>query len=158
MVGLGVGPFAQAGLNEAFGLAVGLWRIGPGSDVLEAEALACPAEGKGFVAGTVVGHHPFNTDTKTCIVGERRLEEADRTLFAFVRQHLCKGDARMIVDADVDVFPTRSLSPGAEVALTSAIAGDAMADPIDTAELFDVDVDHLTRLLALIAAHRLDRL
>ena len=41
------------------------------------------------------------------------------------------------------------------VALAGAIAGDAMADAVELAELFDVDVDQLAGLLALVAADRL---
>ena len=41
---MGISPFAQAGLDEALGLAVGLGRIGPGADVLEAKTLAGFAE------------------------------------------------------------------------------------------------------------------
>ena len=44
------------------------------------------------------------------------------------------------------------------VALAGSIAGDAMADPIELAELFDVDVDEFTGMFALIAADRLGRL
>jgi hypothetical protein len=44
------------------------------------------------------------------------------------------------------------------VALTGAIAGDAVTDLVKTTELLDVDVDHLARLLAFIATHRLGRL
>jgi hypothetical protein len=40
----------------------------------------------------------------------------------------------------------------AAVALALAVAGDAMAYPIELAELFDVDVDHLAGPLALVAA------
>jgi hypothetical protein len=39
-------------------------------------------------------------------------------------------------------------------ALTLAVAGNAMTDAIDSAELLDIDVDQVTRMLALIAAHR----
>ena len=42
---LGIGPFAQRSLDEAFGLAVGLRGVWPGVDVLEAEAVAGFAEG-----------------------------------------------------------------------------------------------------------------
>ena len=42
-VGVGVGPFAQAGLDEALGLAVGLGRIGLGPNVFEAQPRAEPA-------------------------------------------------------------------------------------------------------------------
>ncbi len=43
----------------------------------------------------------------------------------------------------------------AAVALAGAVAGDAVADLIELAELFDVDVDQLAGLLALISAGRL---
>lgn len=35
-----IGPFLAEGLDEPLGLAVGAWRVGLGSNVLEAE---CPA-------------------------------------------------------------------------------------------------------------------
>jgi hypothetical protein len=37
------------------------------------------------------------------------------------------------------------------------IPGDAVADAVEAAEFFDVDVEQLARLLALVAAHRLGR-
>ena len=44
------------------------------------------------------------------------------------------------------------------VALAGAVAGDAMADAVEAAELLDVDVDQLAGVLALVAADRLGRL
>jgi hypothetical protein len=35
-VGLGVGPFAQGGLDEALGLSVGLGRVRPGENLAQA--------------------------------------------------------------------------------------------------------------------------
>ena len=35
----GIGPFAQAGLDEAFGFAVGARSVGPGEDVFDAQFL-----------------------------------------------------------------------------------------------------------------------
>ena len=35
-----VGPFAQCGLDEALGLAIGLGSVGPGEDLAKAEAVA----------------------------------------------------------------------------------------------------------------------
>ena len=46
----------------------------------------------------------------------------------------------------------------AAVALAGAVAGDAVAYLIELAELFDVDVDHLAGLLALVPAGWLGRL
>ena len=46
----------------------------------------------------------------------------------------------------------------AAVALAGAVAGDAMADPVEAAELLDVDMDHLARGFALVADDRRGRL
>ena len=44
---------------------------------------------------------------------------------------------------------TRPLATGAQVALPGSITGDAMADLVEFAELFDIDMDQFTRVLAL---------
>src|SRR5687768_8773193 len=46
----------------------------------------------------------------------------------------------------------------AAVALAGPVAGDAVAGLGETPELLDVDVDQIARAVALIAAHRFDRL
>jgi hypothetical protein len=158
MIGLRVGPLAQTSLDEALGLAVGLGRIGFGPDVFEAEPLAEPAEGKRFVAGAVVGHHPLDLDAEAFVVGQSSLEEGVGTAFLLVGHDLGEGDARVIVDGDMDKLPAEPFAPCSPIALSSAIAGDAVANAIDPAELLDVDVDHLARMLALVAASRFARL
>src|SRR5512147_586402 len=77
VVGASVGPFMQAGLNEAFGLAIGPWRIGFGQDVLEAELLARLRKGSGAIARTIVGHDALDLDAQAGIVGNGGLEEGD---------------------------------------------------------------------------------
>jgi hypothetical protein len=77
---LGVGPLAQAGLDESLGFAVGPRRVGLGADVPQSETSASFLEGKGLVAGTVVRHHALDLDAEACVVGDRRLEEGDRTM------------------------------------------------------------------------------
>src|SRR5260370_34820279 len=64
-----------------------------------------------------------------------------------------EGQARGVVDADMDELPADT----GGVALALAVSGDAVADLIEFAELFDVDVDHLARPLALVAAGRFSR-
>lgn len=49
-IGPGIGPLAQAGLDEALGLSVGLGSAGSGADVPEVQGLAGFAEGVAFVA------------------------------------------------------------------------------------------------------------
>ena len=90
-------------------------------------------------------------DAEAGVVGDRRLEEGDGALLSLVRQDLREGDAGGVVDADVDELP----ADAAAVGLAGAIAGDAMADAFEAAEFLDVDVDHVARLVALVAAHRL---
>src|SRR3954451_20367349 len=149
-VGLSVGPFAQGGLDEALGLAVGLGRIGLGPDVLETEIATGRAEGLGAKAGAIVGHHTGNRDAKVRVVGDRRLEEGDRALLLLVREDLREGHAGGVVDADVDERP----SDAPALVLTGSIAGDAMADAVEATELFDIDVDQFAGMLALVAANR----
>jgi len=62
-------PIAQARLDEAFGLAIRLWRVGFGADVLEPEPAASPAKSEGLVAGSVVAHHALHFDTEAVVVG-----------------------------------------------------------------------------------------
>src|SRR6187399_968347 len=69
-----------------------------------------------------------------------------------------KGDARGVVDADMDELPAGAFTSGPCVALPPAVAGDAVADLVEAAELLDVDVGELARVLAFVASHRLGRL
>src|SRR5215212_5681405 len=60
----------------------------------------------------------------------------------------------MVVNADVDEIPAGA----AALVRATRIAGDAVADTLETPEFFDVDVNDLAWALALIAAFRLDGL
>src|SRR4029079_12032604 len=51
--GSGVEPFAQGCLDEAFGLAVGAWRVWPGSLVADAAVCECLSKEPGVVGGAV---------------------------------------------------------------------------------------------------------
>src|SRR5579862_3903784 len=66
LVGVGpvfcIGPFAQSGLDEAFGLSVSSGSVGPGAAMFELHLLACVAELAGSVAGAVVGEQGANAD------------------------------------------------------------------------------------------------
>ena len=64
VVGACVGPFAQRGLDEAFGFAVGSRGIGPRSDVFHFELSAQFCEAFRAVAGAVVGHDAGEGDSE----------------------------------------------------------------------------------------------
>lgn len=152
-IGDGVGPFPESSLDEALGLAVGLGRIGLGPDMLEAEVSAGLGEGFRPVAGAVVGHDAGDGDAEACIIGDRRLEEGDGAFLLLVGQDLAEGDARGVVNADMDELPA-----GAARLALLWIAGDAVPDLAEATELLDVDVDHLAGVLALVAPDRFGRL
>ena len=141
-------------MNEAFGLAIRLGRVGFRADVFDLKPLASSAERKRPVAGSIVGHHALHFDAEFFVVGNHFLEKCNRAALLLAGHDLREGDARVIVDGDVNVLPTDASA----VALSRAVPGNAMTDPIETAELFDVEVDHLTRMIAFIAPHWLDRL
>jgi hypothetical protein len=52
--------------------AIGLWRVRLGADMFQAESLAEPAESKGLIAGSVVGHDALDLDAQALVVSERR--------------------------------------------------------------------------------------
>src|ERR1700682_5907428 len=81
-IGSCIGPFSQAGLDEALGLAVGPGGVWLGAGVLEGEPSAGVAEGEGSVAGAVVGHDPFDSDAEARVVGDGGLEEGHGTSLA----------------------------------------------------------------------------
>src|SRR5438046_599626 len=56
-----------------------------------------------------------------------------------IRHDLPEGDAGGVVIQTMDELPNRGL-PSAAVALAPGVAGDAITDAVDPAELFDIDV------------------
>ena len=108
--GSGVGPFAERGLDEALGLAVGLRRVGFGSDVPDAELLAGARESFGLVAASVVGHDALDSDAEAFEVGDGGEEEGDCALLLLVGEDVGAGDAGVIVDRDVGELPAGALA------------------------------------------------
>ena len=107
------------------------------------------------IGTAVVGHDPLDGDAVAGEPGERPLEEGNRAGLALVGQDLGVGQARGVIDGDVQVFPADA---AVAVDHAGAAAGDAVADAGDPAELLGVDVDQLTGALALVAHHRYGRI
>src|SRR6187455_3765416 len=100
MIGLRISPLAQASLDEALGLAVGLGRIGLGPNVFEAQPRAERAEGKRFVAGAVVGHHPLDLDAKAFVVGQSGVAHEYRYM---AKERLAKATKLLATNDDDDL-------------------------------------------------------
>jgi len=134
--GLGISPLAQACLDKALGFAVGFWRVGFGSDVFEVDlGKRC---GTRRLCNTIrCRSSPGNRDAEALVVGEGGFQEGCGALFPLVRHDLRESNVRGMVNADVKEFP----ADAAAVALAGATAGDTMADPVEAAEFFDIELD-----------------
>ena len=152
-IGEAVGPFAQEGLDEALGLAVGLGRVGSGEDVADAQPSQRLGEAAGAVGAAIVGHHPLGPDAVRTEPAQGAEQEGGGGVPALVAQHLDIGQPRRVIDRNMDEVPAR-----APIAAARAGAGDAMAGPVEPAELLDVEMDQLARPGALVTPHRLGRI
>jgi len=147
LVGHGINPFAQGGLDKALGLAIGFRGIGPCAQVAQAGLFQEIAEDMAFIGGSVVAHDTLDSDA---VPGEERegvLEEASGAFLGLIGQDFGIGEARGIVDGDVKGFPAGA----ALSALTPPVAGDPMADAVDLSELLAVDMDEFAWPFALVA-------
>lgn len=150
LIGAPIGPCAQARLDEAFGFAVGLRRIGACMDMAQPEGLAGLVEGLRAVAAAVVGHHAHHPDPRRMIPRHRRFEEGDGILLALAVENPAEGEARVVVDADMDELP----SDAAAAAPAGTVFGDAVSGAGEAAEFLDVEVQELAGGGVLISPDR----
>ena len=125
-----LGPLAQCGLDEAFGLPVDPGREGAGVAMAEAGLRTACVEGSGAVTPTVVGQHAADTDAEMLAVGANSVGRCNsfREYIGgrLVGVDLGKGHAGMVVHADMDVFPA-----GARTG-TAAVVGNAVSSAAKT--------------------------
>ncbi|WP_341204400.1 hypothetical protein [uncultured Sphingomonas sp.] len=103
----------------------------------------------GAVGRAVVGHAPLDRDARALEPGERAFEEGGGVGLALGGQHFGIGQARCVIDADMEEVPADTLR-----AAELAVAGDAVAGGGEASELLDVEVDHIARRRMLVADHR----
>jgi hypothetical protein len=141
-----VGPSAQESLDEAFGFSIGARAVGSSTQVAQAEPSAGGGEAAGDVAGAVVGHDAGDGDAVGAVPGDQSSKEGNRCWRPFVGKDFGISETGGVVDGDVNELP-----PGTAAALP-AIAGDAVADDLDAAQLLDIDVDELSGTVSLVTA------
>ena len=140
VVGTCVGPFAQCGLDEAFGFSVGSRGIGPSSDMSQFESSAQFCEMFRPVAGAVVGHDAGEGDTEGSEVAQGVEQRATGAVSGFAGLDASKAHSGVIVNGHMDVFP--SGAPGAG----SPATGDPMARTHKTPQPLDVQVQEVARM------------
>ena len=146
-VGVGVSPFAEGGLDEALGLALGFWSVGSSAALFKAEAEDGGAPGVGAVAGAVVGVEALGVNAVFGKEGQGGVEEDDGAGGGFIWEELGEGASGMVGDGAVAELPT-----GAWRVIVLAVTGAAMTRGHDTGELLDIEMNELARLLAFVAA------
>ena len=144
----GVGPLASDGLDEAFGLAVGLRAIGFGEEMFEAEFEAGGGEEFGAIGGAAIGEELLDGDAVSGVEAEGLVQSVEDAGGAFVREETSEGESGVVVDGDVETFDA-----GAWVA-EGAITGGADAWAMEATELLDVEVEEFARGGAFVAQRR----
>jgi hypothetical protein len=128
----GVSPLSGDGLDEAFGLAIGLGTIGFGEAMLEAQLLAGGGKEFGTIGRAAIGEDGLDGDAMSAVKGQRLLESGQDRGDFFVREKGGKSDSRMVIDGDVKGFNT-----GTWVAVRT-VAGGADAGLGEAAKLFNI--------------------
>ncbi len=85
VVGAGVGPFSDGGLDEAFGLAVGARGVGSGEAVAEPELAAYLGELEGAVGWSIVVERGLGADAQPGIPVQRGAQSGDDRASLLVR-------------------------------------------------------------------------
>ena len=125
---------------------------------LSLSLLQARPEGKGFVAGAVVGHHASDRHAEAVVIGDGGLEEGDRALRLSSGMIMVKAMREASSMQDVDELPAGALTSGPCVALPPAVAGDAVADLVEAAELLMSTWISSPGCWHFVAQHRLGRL
>ena len=88
----GISPLAGDGLDEAFGLAVGLRAIGFGEEVSEAEFMARGSEDFGAISRAAIGEELLDGDSVSGGEAEGLVQSVEDVWGAFVREETIEGD------------------------------------------------------------------
>jgi len=87
-----IGPLAGEGLDESFGLAIGLGAIRAGEAMLEAELVTGGGKEIGAIGGAAIGEDGLDGDAVVLIKGERLVEGGEDAGDFFVGEE--RGGAR----------------------------------------------------------------
>jgi hypothetical protein len=148
VVGAGVGPFAEGGLDEAFCFAIGARGVRASETVAEAELVTEAAKDAGAVTGAVVGEQAANGNAEAGVVGDGSMEKGSRGRGFLVRQDLREGDAGVVIDGDMDILPSGTMDAA------TTISGNATADGLEAADFLDVEVEQIAGKRVLVTNQR----
>jgi len=127
--------------------------------VFEAELAERYREAGRSVAGAVIAHHGVDADATVGIPGDCPPQKCDCGVGCELVEHFGVGQSGVVVDHHVQKLVAGDLAPGSldpTSVLAARLAEHAMprTKSRDAAELFDVGVDALTGMPALVAVGR----
>ena len=148
LIGASISPLAGDGLDEAFGLSVGLRAIGLSEEMFDAELAAGGGEVAGAVGGAAIGENALDADAMSFEESDGLVESLEDAVDLLVWEEAGKGEAGVVVDGDVEAFDA-----GARIA-EGAIAGGADAGPREAAQFLDVEMKEFARVSTLVTLWR----
>jgi hypothetical protein len=143
-----ISPLASEGLDEAFGLAVGLGAIGSCEEVADAQLVAGSGEELGTISRAAIGKDALDVDAVSLVEGDGLMEGGQDAGSFFIWENGGESQAGMIVDGDVE-----GLDAGAWIAV-GTIAGGPDAGLEETAKLFNIKVKELAGSGAFVTQNR----
>ena len=150
LIGPGISPFAESGLDETFGFAVGARGIGTSEVVAQTQFNNGSVESVGAITVAVIGEQAADGNAQAGVIGDCGAQKGDGGNSGEVGQDLGESNAGMVIDGDMDVFPaTVVLTPAAAVG-TKNHAGEA-------SQLLNIEVKQIARSSMLIANQRHSR-
>lgn len=126
-VGVRIGPVAKRGLNEAFRLAIGPGRVGPGPAMRQAETATQPLEGARALVGAIVGENALETNVEAGVTVYGPEQRSTGAAHGLVGEDGGEGDMAVVIDGHVDILPAH---PGRVLA---RVVGDVLTGPLQGA-------------------------
>ncbi len=93
VVGAGISPLASEGLDEAFGLAIGLRTIGSGEEMADAQLEAGSGEELGTISRAAVGEDALDEDAVSLVESDGLVEGGQDAGSFFVWKKTGKSQA-----------------------------------------------------------------
>ena len=132
-----ISPLASDGLDEAFGLAIGLRAVRFGEEMLEAQLVAGSGEELGAISRAAIGKDALDEDAVILVKGDGLVESGQDAGSFFIGKKAGKSDAGMVINGDVQAFDT-----SARIAM-GTVAGGANAGLEKAAKLFNIKMKQL---------------
>ena len=136
LISTSVSPFAQSGLDETLGFAIGAWSIGTGEVVAQAELENSSTESVGAITVSVIGEQAADRNAQVGVIGNCGAQKGDGREGGEIGQDLRESNAGVVIDGDMKVLPTT-------VVLTPAAAVGTINHAGEAAQLLDIEVEQI---------------